>query len=101
MPLRRTEIGINHYKELGEGKSYHKQEKGVKTMTQNDMILRHLKTHKRGITQADAVERFGCYRLSGRIHDLRELGYDIKTEHETKKNRYGVSCTFARYKLVQ
>jgi hypothetical protein len=73
----------------------------MKRTTQCDRILKHLKTHKTGITQADAIERYGCYRLSGRIHDLRELGYDIKTEHETKKNRYGVSCTFARYKLVQ
>lgn len=68
-------------------------------MSQNDMILRHLKTHKRGITQADAVEKFGCYRLSARISDLREMGYDIKTENETKKNRYGVTVTYARYKL--
>lgn len=68
-------------------------------MTQNDMILRHLKTHKRGITQADAVERFGCYRLSARISELREMGYEIKTENETKRNRYGVPVTYARYKL--
>lgn len=71
----------------------------AKTMTQCDRILRHLKTHKRGITQADAVERFGCYRLSARISDLRGMGYDIATEYETKKNRYGVACTYARYKL--
>ena len=71
----------------------------AKTMTQNDRILKHLKTHKKGITPMDAVERFGCYRLSARISDLRGMGYDIVTEHETKKNRYGVSCTYARYKL--
>lgn len=68
-------------------------------MSQNDLILRHLKTHRRGITQADAVERFGCYRLSARISELREMGYDITTEFETKKNRYGVPATYARYKL--
>ena len=69
-------------------------------LTQNDMILKHLRTHKRGITQADAVERFGCYRLSARISDLRKMGYDITTENETKKNRYGVPVTYARYKLA-
>ena len=47
----------------------------------------------------DAIEKFGCYRLSGRIHDLRMLGYDIETINETKKNRYGVPCTYARYIL--
>lgn len=71
----------------------------MKRTTQCDRILKHLKTHKRGITQADAIERYGCYRLSGRIHDLREMGYEIVTENETKKNRYGVPCTYARYKL--
>ena len=68
-------------------------------MTQCDRILKHLKTHKRGITQADAIERFGCYRLSARISDFRSLGYEIETESETKKNRYGVTCTYARYVL--
>ncbi len=68
-------------------------------MTQNEMILKHLKTHKTGITPQDAVEKYGCYRLSGRIHDLRRMGYDISTENETRKNRYGVPVTYARYKL--
>ena len=68
-------------------------------MSQNNMIIRYLKTHKRGLTQADAVERFGCYRLSARISDLREMGYDISTTMETKKNRYGTPVTYARYKL--
>lgn len=68
-------------------------------ITQCDRILDHLKTHKDGITPQDAIELFGCYRLSGRIHDLREMGYKIDTISETKKNRYGQSCTYARYIL--
>lgn len=68
-------------------------------MTQNEMILKHLKTHKTGITPMDAVERFGCYRLSARISELRRMGYEIATEHETKKNRYGTPVTYARYTL--
>lgn len=71
----------------------------MKRTTQCDRILKHLKTHKRGITPQDAIEKFGCYRLSGRIHDLRMLGYDIETINETKKNRYGVPVTYARYVL--
>lgn len=71
----------------------------MKRTTQCDRILKHLRTHKRGITQMDAVEKFGCYRLSARISDLRELGYEIETVNETKKNRYGVPCTYARYIL--
>ena len=69
-------------------------------MTQCDMILDHLKTHSEGITPQDAMSLFGCMRLSGRIHDLREMGYNIITENETKKNRFGQATTYARYKLV-
>lgn len=68
-------------------------------MTQNDMILDYLKTHSEGITPKDANDLFGCMRLSGRIHDLRSMGYDISTTNETKKNRFGVPTTYARYKL--
>ena len=69
-------------------------------MTQNDMILDYLKRHSEGITPNDARDRFGCMRLSARIADLRGMGYNIKTESETRKNRYGHYCTYARYKLI-
>ena len=69
-------------------------------MTQNDMILDFLKTHSEGITPRDAQERFGCMRLSARISDLRKMGYNITTESETRKNRFGNYATYARYKLV-
>ena len=68
-------------------------------MTHNDMILDYLKTHSEGITPKDANERFGCMRLSARIADLRGMGYEISTESETRKNRYGHYTTYARYKL--
>lgn len=67
--------------------------------TQNDMILRHLKTHKRGITQLVAIEKYGCLRLSARISDLRSMGYDIKSEIVSVKNRDGDTCHVAQYTL--
>lgn len=71
------------------------------TNAQNDLILDYMETHRNGITPQDAVNRFGCYRLSARIHDLRDKGYEITSESETKKNRYGHTCTYARYKLTK
>lgn len=71
-----------------------------KNMTQNDQILRHLKTHKRGITQLAAIEKYGCLRLSARIADLRGMGYDIRSEIIAVKNRDGETCHVARYTLV-
>lgn len=67
--------------------------------TQNDMVLDFLKKHSNGITSQDAFMQLGITRLSGRIFDLRSMGYNISTEQETSKNRYGDNTTYARYKL--
>ena len=70
-------------------------------MSQNEMILKYMQTHKRGITQLKALERFGCLRLSGRIHDLRELGYPILTNMIEVPNRFGETRRVAEYRLVE
>lgn len=70
-------------------------------MTQNDKIIRYLKTHKKGITQAQAYEKFGCLRLSGRIFELKEMGYDIKTDIIAVRNRDGETCHVAQYTLAE
>ena len=70
-------------------------------MSQNEKILRYMMTHKRGITPLQAMERFGCMRLSGRIHDLREMGYEISSEIVAVRNRYGDVCHVSQYKLVR
>lgn len=69
--------------------------------TQNEKILKYLRTHKRGITQMDALERFGCMRLASRISDLRQMGFSIKTENIAVKNREGDVCYVARYTLME
>ena len=69
--------------------------------SQNEMILNYMQTHKRGITQYKALERFGCLRLSGRIHDLREMGYPIMTNIIEVPNRYGEVSRVAEYRLVE
>ena len=69
--------------------------------TQNVMILKYFRTHKRGITSLEALDKFGCMRLSGRIWDLRHEGYDIITDTIAVKNRHGATCYVARYRLVE
>lgn len=46
--------------------------------SQNKKIASYLKSG-RTLTQQDAIEKFGIYRLSARIFDLREHGMDIRT----------------------
>ena len=47
--------------------------------TQCRMILHHLQAGK-SLTQLEALPKFGCLRLGGRIHELRREGYNIQTE---------------------
>ena len=45
---------------------------------QNRKILKHLQAGET-ITQIDALELFGCFRLASRINDLRRAGWNIQT----------------------
>lgn len=66
--------------------------------TQNKMILEHLKVHG-SIIGPQAVELFGCYRLSARIYDLKAAGYKITSIRMYGINRFGARTQFARYTL--
>jgi hypothetical protein len=47
-------------------------------LSQKTEILHYLKS-KRQLTPLDALRRFGCLRLSGRILELRQDGHRIET----------------------
>lgn len=47
--------------------------------SQNSLILKHLQSGK-SITPIEALVLYGSLRLSGRIYELKERGYKIKTE---------------------
>lgn len=66
------------------------------TDSQCSAILEHLKKGL-SITPLEALNRFGCFRLSARIHDLRhKQGYDIMTERVLTSNGKYV----AQYRLA-
>lgn len=46
--------------------------------TQRDAILAWLEAGN-GITQLDALHRFGCFRLGARIWELRIAGWNIES----------------------
>lgn len=62
-------------------------------MTQTDQIIEHLK--KAPITPLEALNKYGCFRLSARIFDLKEQGFPTKREMVTQGKK-----TFAKYTLV-
>ncbi len=68
-------------------------------MLQQEAILNHLKRNKRtGITSMEAIEKYGCTRLSAVIVALKKKGNDIRTVRENVPTRYG-SVSIARYYL--
>ena len=73
----------------------------MKTKSQCDKILKYLQTHKTGITPLQALDKFGCQRLSGRIYDLRDEGHNILTNMIEVKDRFGEVKRVAQYRLVE
>lgn len=48
-------------------------------LSQNAQILAHLRSGE-AITPYVALERWGCFRLSARILELRRAGHNIRSE---------------------
>lgn len=63
-------------------------------------ILKHLKVRGH-ITSMEAFQLYGATRLSAIIFNLRKKGYDIETEEQIEKDRYGHICKFAKYVLKE
>ena len=74
-------------------KEYVMSQAKTKKLSQEEMILQHLKEGK-AITSLDALRRFNCFRLSDRIFRLRKEGHEIITTNITKGGK-----TFAEYSL--
>ena len=64
-------------------------------ISQESQILSYLKSGN-SLTPIDALEKMKCFRLSGRILDLRKAGHDIRTEIIESNGK-----RFASYSLNQ
>lgn len=74
--------------------------KGEKIMSQNSDILHYLQKHPEGITPRDAYRKFGCFRLSARIFELRKMGHKISAMTKVEHTDTGTVQNFALYRLV-
>tara|TARA_R100001594_G_scaffold89451_1_gene123857 strand:- start:197 stop:415 length:219 start_codon:yes stop_codon:yes gene_type:complete len=72
----------------------------MKTLTQKERILRHLKDRKT-ITALEAMKEYGIMRLTSRICELKNEGYNIRSEFVSSKNRYNESVSFSKYSLIK
>ena len=66
-----------------------------KKQSQNSKILAHLKEGK-SITPIGALNKFGCFRLSARIYNLKNDGHKIDCKMITKQGKQ-----FASYSIIQ
>lgn len=68
-------------------------------MTQKERVYKYMQEFG-SITQAEAFNALGVYRLAARISDLRRDGVTIRSQQKSGKNRYGETVYFAEYSLI-
>ena len=57
-------------------------------MSQSEQIISALKSG-RTITPIEALNEFGCFRLSARVYDLKEMGWPIHCDNrEVESGKY-------------
>jgi len=66
--------------------------------TQKEWVLEQLKAG-REITAKDAMDERGIMQMGTRIFELRADGWDIQSPLVEVENRYGQTCTVAKYYL--
>lgn len=59
-------------------------------------ILKHFEQYG-SLTSMEAFKNYSITRLSARIKDLRDMGYDIDTVMMESENKYGEPIRFAKY----
>lgn len=69
-------------------------------MTQCEMLIEYMQTGK-GITQLEALNRFGIGRLASRICDLKAGGYEIVARSKTIVKANGKKTVVCEYFLKE
>ena len=72
----------------------------MRIKSQEDAVLNHMEQHG-SITSLEAIELYGCTRLSAKIYDLKRAGKNIIKKMEKAKNRFGHTVAYARYFLAK
>ncbi len=70
------------------------------TQAQKKMILEHF-LHGKTLTQAEAYDKYGCFRLSARIREIELMGYTVQRSRECAQNRYGKQVYYVRYSMPE
>ena len=66
-------------------------------MTQCERILKYMDDFGT-ISTMQAFSDLGVTRLASRIHDLKQMGYEIESETRYSVNRYGENTHYSVYR---
>lgn len=72
-----------------------------KEPSQCDLILKYMKTHKKGITGKEAYKIAHSMNLAQRIYDLRKRGHHIVADWVEVKGENNKKYRVKRYRLVE
>lgn len=75
--------------------------KRTKKPSQCDIILKFMKTHKKGITGKQAYKAAHSMNLAQRIYDLKKRGHKIIDCYVEETNDYGETYRVKQYRLVK
>ena len=67
-------------------------------LLQKDKVLRHLKEIG-PITPLDAFNDYAIMRLTSKICELKDEGYNISTTILKSENKFGEPVSYAQYKI--
>lgn len=72
-----------------------------KKVSQTDIILKFMQTHKNGITGKQAYKAAHSMNLAQRIYDLKKRGHTIVSDYVEVKNDFGEKYRVKQYRLVE
>lgn len=70
-------------------------------MTQQAKVLYEHMQKFGTLTQIEAYENYGCFRLASRICEMKKEGIPIEKTLKYGKNRYGIDVRFAEYRIKE
>lgn len=68
-------------------------------ITQRDRVINYIREFG-SISSWEAYKDLGVTQLATRIKELKEQGYEFRTEWESSTNRYGEKTDYKRYYLA-
>jgi hypothetical protein len=68
----------------------------MKTLDSQNALIKGWLLNGHSLTQLEALNQFGCFRLAARIADIRDEGFQIVTDMVTLENGKRVARYFVK-----